>query len=238
VAFEVAVMAKFHFVEDYETYVRQLKRDLPLDEAMSVAVGGDYQRIGAIECEILQHLGLRDGDRIVDFGCGSGRLAVNLAQTCTVDYLGLDVVQDLLDYARSRCPGTYRFARNTALALPVPEASVDVFAAFSVFTHLLHTECYIYLEEMYRALKPGGRVVASFLEFSMPSHWGVFTKTVGEQRTSTVPHLNTFIERSVWQTWAAHLGFETVRFIDGTAAPWPSGVYLGQSLVVLGKGAA
>ena len=64
---------------------------------------------------------------------------------------------------------------------------------------------------MYRALKPGGRVVASFLEFSMPSHWGVFTKTVGEQRTSTVPHLNTFIERSVWQTWAAHLGFETQR---------------------------
>lgn len=34
-------MARFHFVEDYEAYVRQLTRDLPLDEAMSVAVGGD-----------------------------------------------------------------------------------------------------------------------------------------------------------------------------------------------------
>ena len=84
----------------------------------------------------------------------------------------------------------------------------------------------------------GGRVVASFLEFSMASHWGVFTKTVGEQRTSTVPHLNTFIERSVWQTWADHIGFDSVAFLDGTAAPWPSGAHLGQSLAVLGKAPA
>lgn len=88
-------MARFHFVEDYEAYVRQLTRDLPLDEAMSVAVGGDYDRIGAIECEILHHFGLRDGQSVVDFGCGSGRLAVHLARTGTVAYLGLDVVQEL-----------------------------------------------------------------------------------------------------------------------------------------------
>src|SRR5436309_11178820 len=36
----------------------------------------------------------------VDFGCGSGRLAVHLARTGTVAYLGLDVVQELLDYAK------------------------------------------------------------------------------------------------------------------------------------------
>lgn len=231
-------MARFHFVEDYEAYVRQLTRDLPLDEAMSVAVGGGYDRIGAIECEILHHFGLRDGQSVVDFGCGSGRLAVHLARTGTVAYLGLDVVQELLDYAKRRCPKDYRFARNTALSLPVADGSVDLVSAFSVFTHLLHTECYIYLEEMHRALRPGGRVVASFLEFSMASHWGVFTKTVGEQRTSTVPHLNTFIERSVWQTWADHIGFDSVTFLDGTAAPWPSGAHLGQSLAVLGKAPA
>ena len=231
-------MAKFHFVEDYEKYVRQLMRELPLDEAMSRAVGGDYDRIGGIECEILQHFGLRNGDIVVDFGCGSGRLAVHLARSCEVSYLGLDVVQDLLDYAKGRCPKGYRFVKNTTFTMPVPDTSVDLFTAFSVFTHLLHTECYIYLEEMFRTLRPGGRVVASFLEFSTPSHWGVFSKTVGEQRASAVPHLNTFIERSVWQTWADHIGFEAVRFVDGTAAPWPSGLILGQSLVVLSKGDA
>ncbi|GJE50481.1 2-methoxy-6-polyprenyl-1,4-benzoquinol methylase, mitochondrial [Methylobacterium tardum] len=228
-------MAKFHFVEDYEQFVRQLMRDLPLDEAMSRAVGGDYDRIGAVECEILKHFGLKDGDSVVDFGRGSGRLAVNLAKETRITYLGLDVVQDLLNYAKTKCPNSYRFVKNNQLSLPVADDSVDLFAAFSIFTHLLHTECYIYLEEMYRALRPGGRVVASFLEFSTPSHWGIFTTTVGEQRTSSVPHLNTFIERSVWEIWAGHLGFEIAQFVDGPAAPWPSGTMLGQSVVVLSK---
>ena len=36
--------------------------------------------------------------------------------------------------------------------------------AFSVFTHLLHEESFIYLEDFKRVLKPGGSVVFSFLE--------------------------------------------------------------------------
>lgn len=32
-------MAEFHFVEDYETYVRRLISSYPIDEAMSLALG-------------------------------------------------------------------------------------------------------------------------------------------------------------------------------------------------------
>ena len=231
-------MAKFHFVEDYEKYVRQLMRELPLDEAMSRAVGGDYDRIVGLSVRSYSTSVCGTATSSSISAAVRGRLAVHLARSCEVSYLGLDVVQDLLDYAKGRCPKGYRFVKNTTLTMPVPDTSVDLFTAFTVFTHLLHTECYIYLEEMFRTLRPGGRVVASFLEFSTPSHWGVFSKTVGEQRASAVPHLNTFIERSVWQTWADHIGFEAVRFVDGTAAPWPSGLILGQSLVVLSKGDA
>ena len=230
-------MAKFHFVEDYERYVRHLMRRHPIDEAMSLAVGGDYAEIGAIECEILRHAGLRDGDSLVDFGCGSGRLAVRLAETVRVDYLGLDVVRPLLDYARTKCPPHYRFQLNTSLRLPVETGAVDWFAAFSVFTHLLHTETYLYLEEMHRALRPGGRVVASFLEFAVYPHWGVFRETVEQQRASHVPHINQFIERNAWELWARELGFAAVAFVDGLAAPWPSGRILGQSVAVLTKAA-
>lgn len=229
-------MAKFHFVEDYERYVRQLMKRHPLDEAMSIAVGGRYDEIGRIECAIMRHAGLRDGHRLVDFGCGSGRLAVSLAREVRIDYLGLDVVKPLIDYARTRCPADYRFALNTTLALPPENASVDYFAAFSIFTHLLHTETYIYLEEMLRCLKPGGMVVCSFLEFAIGPHWEVFSQTVEQQRISMVPHLNQFTERNQIALWAERLGYASVDFIDGTSAPWPSGEVLGQSIALLRKG--
>lgn len=228
-------MATFHFVEDYERYVADLIRQHPLDTAMSLAVGGAYEGVGAIECAILQHAGLEPGMAVVDLGCGSGRLAVALSRAVAVSYLGLDVVPALLDYARTKVPKSYKFVLNRALSLPVEAASVDVLCAFSVFTHLLHAETYLYLEDAHRALRPGGRVVLSFLEFALPDHWAVFAKTVQAQRASTVPHLNQFIERNQITVWAHHLGYVDVAFIDGNTAPWPSGEPLGQSIAVLTK---
>ncbi|MCJ2080392.1 class I SAM-dependent methyltransferase [Methylobacterium sp. J-090] len=229
-------MAKFHFVEDYERYVADLIRQHPLDTAMSLAVGGSYEAVGAIEYAILRHAGLAPGMAVVDLGCGSGRLAVALSREIEVSYLGLDVVPALLDYARTRTPKAYKFVLNRALSLPVEAASVDVLCAFSVFTHLLHAETYLYLEDAHRALRPGGRVVLSFLEFAIPDHWAVFDKTVQAQRASTVPHLNQFIERNQITVWAERLGYAGVSFIDGNTAPWPSGEPLGQSIAILTKG--
>ena len=100
-------MAQFHFVEDYERHVANLMRAHPLDEAMSLAVGGSYEVIGGIERAIVTQLGLRDGMALVDLGCGSGRLATALgASGLAIDYLGIDIVQALLDYAASRAPST------------------------------------------------------------------------------------------------------------------------------------
>ena len=44
-------MAEFHFVKDYVKLVRRLKWKHPIDEAMSIAVGGDYERISDIASE-------------------------------------------------------------------------------------------------------------------------------------------------------------------------------------------
>ena len=58
---------------------------------------------------------------------------------------------------------------NRALYIPAPDACADMVCAFSVFTHLLHTETYLYLEDIRRVLRPGGRLVFSFLEFANPA---------------------------------------------------------------------
>jgi ubiquinone/menaquinone biosynthesis C-methylase UbiE len=225
-------MARFHFVEDYERHVAALIAAHPLDEAMSLAVGGHYEELGRIEAAMLRTAGLRRGMRVFDLGCGSGRLAATLgAAQLDLSYHGTDVVQALLDYAATRSPPHFRFTLHPELSIPAADGTVDLACAFSVFTHLLHHETFVYLAEMQRVLKSGGLVVFSFLEFAAPSHWVVFESTIEAQRHSRLPALNQFIERNAIVVWAAHLGFEVMRFIDGHvdtgAGP------LGQSAVVL-----
>ena len=81
-------MAQFHFVEDYERYVAALVEAYPIDEAKSLAVGGSYDQFGRIQADILHHFGLKDGHRLFDMGCGSGRLSSALGQRFEIDYTG------------------------------------------------------------------------------------------------------------------------------------------------------
>lgn len=227
-------VAKFHFVEDYRRLVWKLRLKYPLDEAMSRAVGGGgYEEIGAIHVAAVQYAGLRDGQSLLDLGCGSGRLSSALGKKMAVEYCGLDVVQALLNYAKKKSPPNYRFLLNRSLDLPLPDASVDMAVAFSVFTHLLHHETYIYLQEFKRVVRPGGVVMFSFLEFSEPHHWAQFEATVEVQRTSKLPHLNQFIERSQIAFWCEKLGYASVRFVGSTEAPWATTGSLGQTIAIL-----
>lgn len=226
-------MAQFHFVEDYEKLVATLIKTHPLDEAMAKAVGGDYELFGQIEAHLLRQVGLADGMRLVDLGCGSGRLPAVLHGTMNISYVGIDIVQALLDYARKKAP-KYEFILHRGLSIPQKDASADMVSAFSLFTHLLHAETYIYLEECVRILKPGGKIVFSFLEFAEPAHWAVFVGTIDNAKASASTHLNMFIERNVIGVWAAKLGLVVDQFIAGGCPVW-NGHALGQSAVVLRK---
>jgi ubiquinone/menaquinone biosynthesis C-methylase UbiE len=227
-------MAQFHFVEDYERLVAQLIKDHPLDEAMSLAVGGRYQEVGAIEADIMRYAGLKDGMSLIDLGCGSGRLAWALSQSMNIEFAGIDIVQSLLDYAKTKTPSNYRFVLHRELSIPSAENQSDFVSAFSVFTHLLHAETYIYLEDIKRALKRGGKLVFSFLEFSSDAHWSVFETTVKAQKLHSSSHLTMFIERSAIDLWCQKLGYELVAYVAGKEAPW-KGQALGQSTAILRK---
>lgn len=224
----------FHFVDDYEAHVRFLMATLPLDDAMSEAVGGNYVETGAIQRSVLIHAGLSDGMTLVDYGCGSGRLASALSQQLKVDYLGIDVIEALLAYARSKSAANYVFVKHRGLTLPADDASADMVCAFSVFTHLMQSETYLYLQDMHRVLKPGGRLVFSFLEFDMASHWTVFDATLVQLRANSASHLNLFLDRGTLQHWARRLGYRVVEFVDGDASVF-DGKALGQSIAIFEK---
>jgi ubiquinone/menaquinone biosynthesis C-methylase UbiE len=228
-------MPQFHFVQDYEALIAQLMAEYPLDEAMSRAVGGRYEEVGQIECAALRYLGLTDGMALIDLGCGSGRLAWALGRQRMrlAAYTGIDIIQALLDYARARAPRGYQFVLHRDLSIPAPDASADMVAAFSVFTHLLHLESFLYMRDIFRVLRPGGLLVFSFLEFAQPGHWEMFANSADAHRAGMLPHLNEFIERDVIELWSAKLGFHRERFIDASAAPWAEAGPLGQSIAVL-----
>lgn len=230
-------MAEFHFVEDYQRLIKRLVEQYPLDEAMALAVGGgigSFEAVGSIEADVMIYAGLDNGSSLLDLGCGSGRLAVAISNRLEISYCGVDVVQELLDYAASKTPSDYKFLLNHNLRLPVSDSSIDYFSAFSVFTHLLHSETYLYLEEALRALKPGGKVVFSFLEFSNADHWPSFWGEVCERRALASVHLNIMIERAVIKLWAAKLGFVELQIIDGHDSPWGSHA-MGQALAIMRK---
>lgn len=228
-------MAQFHFVEDYERLVATLMAQYPLDEAMSRAVGGSYELYGLLETQLLADVGLKDGMQLIDLGCGSGRCAASVSKRFQISYLGTDIVMPLLQYAASKSPAHYQFRLHRDLSIPAANESADIVCAFSLFTHLLHAETYIYLQEAVRVLKPNGRIVFSYLEFS--KHWQVFESTVNAQRANCLPHLNMFIESSSIPHWAAHLGLTVDQFIP-PEKPILEGRGFGQSVVVLQKRAA
>jgi ubiquinone/menaquinone biosynthesis C-methylase UbiE len=227
-------LAEFHFVEDYAKHVRELMDTYPLDEAMSRAVGGDFVRVGRIIVKLLSHIGMRNNLEVLDLGCGSGRVAKAISEDFKINYTGIDVVQDLLDYAKSICPNNYRFILNKDISIPVPSSSVDFLIAFSVFTHLLHEETVLYFEKIHAALRSNGKFVFSFLEFGIPSHWSVFEQTLNQQRNGVRPHLNMFMERNQIEAWSKYAGFRVEQYLDGDKAI-PGSECLGQSVAVLVK---
>jgi ubiquinone/menaquinone biosynthesis C-methylase UbiE len=204
-----------HFVSDYTAYVRDLMQKHSLDDAMSYAVGGSYDLTGSLLVEVLERCGLRDGMSVIDLGCGSGRLAKHLGLNFQdLSYLGIDIVQELLDYAATQSPENYRFVLNHSLTLPADDGSADMVAIFSVVTHLLHQESFVYLREAKRVLRPGGRIVFSFLESDR--NWPIFQGMVDRAAAGFKDdQLNMFTERPQIEAWAHRLEMDLLGYDFG-----------------------
>lgn len=239
-------MGNLDFSASYLRKTAELLAREPEARAMSQAIGAEFDAMGTLEFLLLQQEGLQPHHTLIDVGCGSGRLAVKLADYLTVPYVGIDVVPDLFNYANRLCSRSdWRFYVAPGTSIPEPDASADFIVFFSVFTHLLHEETYRYLQDCARVLKSDGKIVFSFLEFRIPSHWDVFDHSVHDARPEKV--LNQFVDRDMIQGFADRLGFRVVSITDGdkpnikleTPVPFEDGRVmtgmgnLGQSICVL-----
>ncbi len=161
--------------------VIQRNRFLPHPDPDSVFVGdGDFKAVGL---EFLSHFirmgGLRPESRVLDIGCGIGRMAVPLTQYLDFEkgrYSGIDPVEGGIAWCRrfiTQAYPNFAFQRvdiahdlynpkgkisGKALKLPYADRQFDFVIMTSVVTHLPPDEVLVYLGEVGRLLKPGGRL--------------------------------------------------------------------------------
>lgn len=148
------------------------------DEAF---VTSAVDEVGRLE----ERIGLGPSSRLLDWGCGAGRLAVGIVERVgRIDhYHGVDVQKHLIDWAQRHLgdrPGfTFthvdlanpRYNPGGSLERMIPGATgyYDVFYAYSVFSHLMGEDTAAYLCEVSRVLAPGGRAfLTAFVEEGVP----------------------------------------------------------------------
>jgi ubiquinone/menaquinone biosynthesis C-methylase UbiE len=116
---------------------------------------------------------VQEGSRVLDFGCGTGRLAIALADL-PISYVGLDVATSCVEFCqrtfapwknfsfvhhdvRNDCYNAQGVIDPSVVTLPFPSEAFDTVVAISVFTHIGSAQARDrHLKEIRRVLRPGG----------------------------------------------------------------------------------
>lgn len=102
--------------------------------------------------------GMPFGSKVLDFGCGTGSSTASLINL-GFSVKGVDIAPALLEHATRRCPQAEFFLVNGE-TIPLADGSLDAVVTYVVLSYLVDKEFLIStLEEIYRVLKPGGRLV-------------------------------------------------------------------------------
>lgn len=144
--------------------------------------GGDFVETGKrLAGRLRQHVGLNSKSKVLDIGCGIGRLARALTFEIKEPgfYEGFDVVKTGIDWCKKNISTQYsNFNFKLALlqndlytdeggeaslfVFPYKDNTFDIAIATSLFTHMLPDEVEQYLKETFRVLDKGGFLYATF----------------------------------------------------------------------------
>jgi len=116
------------------------------------------------------------GERILDLGCGNGRL-YKVLQDKEVDYFGIDFSEQLIKIAKTNYPEA-KFQVADILDLPFPNNFFDKVYSISVLHQIPSREFRLQsLKEVRRVLKPEGLLILRVWNiFKRSNFWKLFFK--------------------------------------------------------------
>jgi ubiquinone/menaquinone biosynthesis C-methylase UbiE len=145
--------------------------------------GGDFEEIGQQFKRHLIELGnLKPNQRVLDVGCGVGRMAVPLTNYLSEEgeYWGFDIVRKGIDWCQSNISSQFRNfhfkhadiynkvynpkgkIRAKDFQFAFESEYFDFVFSTSVFTHMLPSDIKTYQSETSRVLKQGGKCLSTF----------------------------------------------------------------------------
>lgn len=160
---------------------------------------------------------LRPGEVVLDLGCGGGLDVFLAAQKVgpTGKAIGLDMTPEMIERAKrnaakgadGRPVANVEFLLGTIDRMPLPDASVDVIISNCVIN--LAADKPAVFREMFRVLRPGGRVAVSdiALKKALPPE-------LGRDLTAYVGCIAGAILIDDYRRWLADAGFAHVTVLD------------------------
>jgi ubiquinone/menaquinone biosynthesis C-methylase UbiE len=114
---------------------------------------------------LLEQAAPRPGDRVLDVGCGTGDLAIEIRKCHPeVEVVALDPDPKALAKARRKselCGVSIQLDRGFADALPYPAGYFDLVFSSYMFHHLGQEEKRGMLRDVARVLRPGGSLLGA-----------------------------------------------------------------------------
>src|SRR4030095_5086902 len=125
---------------------------------------GDFTRIAETMREsgeaLVQRLGITNGRKVLDLGCGDGTTALPAAKL-GADVLGVDIARNLVEAGNKRAAKqgltNCRVHEGGASNLQLPDQAFDL--VVSIFGAMFAPKPFEVAKEMVRVTRPGGRIV-------------------------------------------------------------------------------
>ncbi len=173
----------FYMPSDVINYLRNGKSKYPA-KGLIFTGSGDFEKEGnQIVAELLSKKFVKADSKVLDIGCGIGRIAIPLTDVISLkadgEYHGFDIVERGIKWCKENIKSKYPhfnflcvplnndlYVNNDRKAsefiFPYKENQFDLIISNSVFTHMLPSDLENYLDQISKVLKPGGVVRATF----------------------------------------------------------------------------
>lgn len=176
-------------------------------------------------------LDIQPGDRVLELGCGVGRIGRELAPFCG-HWTGVDISENMITHAQGRLadrPNVSFHQLHRSRLDMLPDQSFDKAYSIAVFCHMDKEDLYLYLQELNRVIKPGGMIFVETWNLASPVGWRRWEyeplvwndsnqgkrKDVGRNQFCTPDEFELYVRKAGFQPLANFHESQSVQIIAG-----------------------